>query len=604
MPAISAWSPLVIVGIFASTLSSGMSCFVGAPRIFQAVCQDNLFPQLTYFAKGRDKDGEPVRSYCIVFVICFAAILTGDINAIAPIITNFFLITYAVMNYSTFTWSLTRSPGWRPTFKWYNKWVSLFASAECIALMFLIDWLMALITVVIGLIMYKYVAYTEPNVHWGTSGEAITYVETCSKLIKYQTIKSHAKVERPKFLIFNRSPLHIKHMYQLTSIMNEKYRGMTMIGDIIVGNPKDPAVTNRYVQRARSHQWTDIPVDIIKNSLIQTCIATSFAEGVRTILQTAGVGAIKPNVALFHMKDFTQATSVPLKSASKRASYEVDSAKLNEEECVDAFEAPDYIDGLQDALLTGMGVLLLAGHQYMDWTQKRDGFIDIWWLYDDGGLTVLIPYLLKSHVLWKDCKLRIMALENLGYSEQNELAGLMTKLRIKAEIVPVRSGDDKRNKIEIKTDDGKAPVVPEDTPSTTVTSTKSSPPKDSSSKDVEYDKVPMDDADADYPFVQDMEEQKQDDGEANGVMEEDIDLNNTLFSGSKLMKSSYVDNYHKSLRHEVFTYDHIDDLNPMSEANLSKKRQRKEKANKKEMDDILNDERISKYAKRKLKKKK
>merc|ERR1712130_281252 len=88
---------------------------------------------------------------------------------------------------------------------------------------------------------------------------------------------------------------------------------------------------------------------------------------------------------------------------------------------------------------TGMGVLLLAGHNYLDWTVKRNGFIDIWWLYDDGGLTVLIPYLLKSHDLWKECSPRIMALENLGYSEQNELAALMTKLRIKAEIVPVGS---------------------------------------------------------------------------------------------------------------------------------------------------------------------
>ena len=135
---------------------------------------------------------------------------------------SFFLITYAVMNYSTFTWSLTRSPGWRPTFKWYNQWVSLFASAECIALMFMIDWMMALITVVVGLLMYKYVAYTEPNVNWGTAAEAITYVETCKRLIKYQTIKSHAKVERPKFLIFNRNQTHTKEMYAMASIMNEK----------------------------------------------------------------------------------------------------------------------------------------------------------------------------------------------------------------------------------------------------------------------------------------------------------------------------------------------------------------------------------------------
>ncbi len=29
------------------------------------------------------------------------------------------------------------------------------------------------------------------------------------------------------------------------------------------------------------------------------------------------------------------------------------------------FEAPDYVDGLQDVLLTGMGVLLVAGNTYM-----------------------------------------------------------------------------------------------------------------------------------------------------------------------------------------------------------------------------------------------
>ena len=215
--------------------------------------------------------------------------------------------------------------------------------------------------------------------------------------------------------------------------------------------------------------------------MIQSCIAPSFVKGVQTILQTAGVGAIKPNVAMFNMKDYTESTTtmVALKSPSKPTSRSISSpnsvqtvksgatsdnnedvganketpgnltlsASINEDETTNdlspinnvEFQAPDYIDGLQDALLTGMGVILLAGHNYMDWTVKRDGFIDIWWLYDDGGLTVLIPYLLKSHALWKECKLRIMALENLGYSEQNELAALMTKLRINAEIVPVRS---------------------------------------------------------------------------------------------------------------------------------------------------------------------
>ena len=34
------------------------------------------------------------------------------------------------------------------------------------------------------------------------------------------------------------------------------------------------------------------------------------------------------------------------------------------------------------------------------------GTIDVWWLYDDGGLTLLIPYLLKQKA-WKKCPIRI-----------------------------------------------------------------------------------------------------------------------------------------------------------------------------------------------------
>ena len=191
-------------------------------------------------------------------------------------------------------------------------------------------------------------------------------------------------------------------MFDLAQIMNEKFRGMTMIGDIIIGDPKDHQITNKYVKRARNHEWTDIPPSIVKNSLVQ---------GIRTILQTAGIGAIKPNIALFNMKDYTDSTStmIALKSPSKpirsiespnsfktmkSAPSEDDnpaasaaappkgtltvSSSINEDEVMMdevVYNAPDYIDGLQDALLTGMGVMLVAGKNYMDWTIKRSGYI-------------------------------------------------------------------------------------------------------------------------------------------------------------------------------------------------------------------------------------
>lgn len=38
-------------------------------------------------------------------------VFVGDLNAIAPLISNFFLMSYALVNYSCFDASLAKSPG-------------------------------------------------------------------------------------------------------------------------------------------------------------------------------------------------------------------------------------------------------------------------------------------------------------------------------------------------------------------------------------------------------------------------------------------------------------------------------------------------------------
>lgn len=45
-------------------------------------------------------------------------------------------------------------------------------------------------------------------------------------------------------------------------------------------------------------------------------------------------------------------------------------------------------------------------------TAQHFGTIDVWWLYDDGGLTILIPYILSLRSQWSRCKIRIFALTN------------------------------------------------------------------------------------------------------------------------------------------------------------------------------------------------
>lgn len=116
-----------------------------------------IFPSLKYFSVGNGRSDEPHRAYFLTYFIAvsFTAIgkenifskfykkfclFQGELNVIAPIISNFFLMTYALVNYSCFDASLARASGWRPAFRYYNKWLALTGALLCVAVMFIINW--------------------------------------------------------------------------------------------------------------------------------------------------------------------------------------------------------------------------------------------------------------------------------------------------------------------------------------------------------------------------------------------------------------------------------------------------------------------------------
>merc|ERR1719153_1094762 len=65
--------------------------------------------------------------------------------------------------------------------------------------------------------------------------------------------------------------------------------------------------------------------------------------------------------------------------------------------------------------------------------KKRTGYIDVWWLYDDGGLTLLIPHIIKTRKQFKDCKIRVFSLANNASQldmETRNLASMLSRFRI------------------------------------------------------------------------------------------------------------------------------------------------------------------------------
>lgn len=50
--------------------------------------------------------------------------------------------------------------------------------------------------------------------------------------------------------------------------------------------------------------------------------------------------------------------------------------------------------------------------QYKAAKKVKEGTIDVYWLYDTGGLTLLLPFIINSRAMFAKCRLRVFVLAN------------------------------------------------------------------------------------------------------------------------------------------------------------------------------------------------
>lgn len=111
---------------------------------------------------------------------------------------------------------------------------------------------------------------------------------------------------------------------------------------------------------------------------------------------------------------------------SFRCSCKASNNNINKTAIRDVEKKEEHQEGDQ------MEVTLNKNEVYFRQKQPK-GFIDVWWLFDDGGLTLLLPYLISLQQEWKNCKLRIFTLVNRNTEldrEHRNMATLLSKFRI------------------------------------------------------------------------------------------------------------------------------------------------------------------------------
>ncbi|MDX1579526.1 MAG: amino acid permease, partial [Gemmatimonadota bacterium] len=91
------WGPAVLAGLLGATFSSALASLVGSGRILMAMGEHRVLPWGAWLGK-KTETGEPRNAMVVTGVVLFLSILLRDLNAVAPLVTMFFLITYAMLN--------------------------------------------------------------------------------------------------------------------------------------------------------------------------------------------------------------------------------------------------------------------------------------------------------------------------------------------------------------------------------------------------------------------------------------------------------------------------------------------------------------------------
>lgn len=146
------WSPIVVAGLLGACFSSALASAVGAGRILQAMGEHRIVPA-SGWVKQLTKKGEPRNAMLVTGAIVFAAILLRDLNALAPLITLFFLITYLMLNVVLLIEQGVNLVSFRPLWR-VPMWVSIAGTIGCLVVMFIVNPTFSVVSVVVTIGFY------------------------------------------------------------------------------------------------------------------------------------------------------------------------------------------------------------------------------------------------------------------------------------------------------------------------------------------------------------------------------------------------------------------------------------------------------------------
>ncbi|ANV92186.1 amino acid permease [Picosynechococcus sp. PCC 8807] len=399
MQQIAFWGPSILLGIWGATLSSAIGSILGAPRILQALARDRVLPRwLSFLGKGSGPNNEPRIGTAITLGIVTVAVMVGDLNLIAPVLSMFFLTTYLVLNIAAGVEGFLDSPSFRPLFAVHWSF-SLLGALGCLAVMFLINPVATIVAGLIVAMIFLWIQRRELKSTWGDARRGIWMMLLRTSLFQ---LGHHPdpRTWRPHMLVLSGAPTRRWGLIELADGLNRN-RGLFTIASIL---PMDSRSIRQQQQMEKSIN------DYLQERNIQALVRVLTAQdpfvGVERLVEIYGLGPIVPDTVLLGNNE----------TPENRSSY-----------C-------QLIHALHRA---ERNVIIYREKSQPE--SKQHHQIDVWWggLHANGALMMILAELLRDSMEWRSAQIYLKLVvpdQSAAATAKQNINVLVQTLRIDAEI--------------------------------------------------------------------------------------------------------------------------------------------------------------------------
>ncbi len=406
MRRIAFWGDAILIGVWGATLSSALGSTMAAPRVLQALARDGVLPPvMARLGKGSGKENLPRMGTLFTLIFTITAVLLGDLNMIAPVLTMFFLTAYGVLNISAGVENVIKSPSFRPRFK-VHWFFSLLGAAGCISAMLLINPLATFIAAVFVSAIFFWIKRRNLKKTWGGVGRGIRLSLIRSSLMRLGEV-ADPKNWRPHFLVLSGAPLSRWHLIAMANSFVQEKALMTVA---TVLTKKD--INKKRVIQLERHTREFLSRKNIY-SLVRIVPAADPYIGAKTLVDHYGLGSLVPNTII--LGDTTVESHLP-----------------------------NYCDMINYFFRSQRNVMILDMEE--DYKANPKEKIDLWWggLQLNGALMIVMAHMLQRSLEWRDADLTIKMVvpnEAAAKGAERNLVNMIDKMRSNASYEFIIAGD-------------------------------------------------------------------------------------------------------------------------------------------------------------------